>query len=466
MGRHAGFLTAASALGKKFPDDGPHLIYLPERVFSVDKFLMDVKATYEKYGRCVIAASEGIHDEKGTPIITQLASQVEHDAHGNVQLSGTGALADLLCDQIKEKLKHQARPRRYLRLSATLVHGLCFGRRSARSAGSRRKGRAIRNVGRQGRIGRDQAHRLLFRRLSIGSAGASPAKRVMEDEFIAASGTDVTDAFRLYLRPLLGSGMPDAYRLRLNKVAKILKQAPCRPLRATQSPKLMPMSRRSAGVAIERHALHASGNFLQRNVVHVGKAQRHHDPRLPFVQRAHRSAAEAHRGQPSNAVGLPPRSRVAKHHVRTSLPVLSASTRATRSPTPPKPLGMPDFGGFEDFAMAMYRLGAFGHHHQRVHAALVVAGADLGRHLVDIEGNFGNQDRVGAAGNAGVQGDPSGIAPHDLDHHHALMAFRRAVQAIKAFGGKATAVSKPKVVKVLSRSLSMVLGTPTTRSPF
>ena len=44
----------------------------------------------------------------------------------------------------------------------------------------------------------------------------------MEDEFIAASGTDVTDAYRMYLRPLLGSGLPDAYRLRLNKVAKIL----------------------------------------------------------------------------------------------------------------------------------------------------------------------------------------------------------------------------------------------------
>ena len=47
--------------------------------------------------------------------------------------------------------------------------------------------------------------------------------RTREDEFIAANGTDVTDAFRLYLRPLLGSGMPDAYRLRLNKVARILK---------------------------------------------------------------------------------------------------------------------------------------------------------------------------------------------------------------------------------------------------
>lgn len=44
----------------------------------------------------------------------------------------------------------------------------------------------------------------------------------MDDAFIAASSTDVTDAFRLYLRPLLGSGMPDAYRLRPNPVAKVL----------------------------------------------------------------------------------------------------------------------------------------------------------------------------------------------------------------------------------------------------
>ena len=104
MGRHAGFLTAASALARKYPDDGPHLIYLPERTFVVDKFLADVKAIYEKHGRCVIAASEGIHDENGAPIIAKLAGEVEKDAHGNVQLSGTGALADLLCEEIKTKL--------------------------------------------------------------------------------------------------------------------------------------------------------------------------------------------------------------------------------------------------------------------------------------------------------------------------------------------------------------------------
>jgi 6-phosphofructokinase 1 len=48
--------------------------------------------------------------------------------------------------------------------------------------------------------------------------------RTMDDAFITESGTDVTDAFRLYLRPLLGSGMPDAFRLRPNLVPKVLNQ--------------------------------------------------------------------------------------------------------------------------------------------------------------------------------------------------------------------------------------------------
>ncbi len=97
MGRHAGFLTAAAAMARKYPDDGPHLIYLPERVFDIDRFLADVKAMQARHGRCVIAVSEGIHDASGAAIITRLAKDVERDAHGNIQLSGTGALADLLC---------------------------------------------------------------------------------------------------------------------------------------------------------------------------------------------------------------------------------------------------------------------------------------------------------------------------------------------------------------------------------
>ena len=105
MGRHAGFLTAAAALAQKYPDDGPHLIYLPERPFDIENFLSDVRKVYYKYGRCVIAVSEGIQDEKGIPIITKLMENVEKDAHGNLQLSGTGALGDLLARTIKDKLK-------------------------------------------------------------------------------------------------------------------------------------------------------------------------------------------------------------------------------------------------------------------------------------------------------------------------------------------------------------------------
>jgi ATP-dependent phosphofructokinase / diphosphate-dependent phosphofructokinase len=224
MGRHAGFLTAASALGKKFPDDGPHLIYLPERVFEVDKFLSDVKRTYEKYGRCVIAASEGIHDKQGTPIITQLSSHVERDAHGNIQLSGTGALADLLCDEIKSKL------------GIKRVRGDTFGylQRSFMGCVSDVDQREAREVGEkavQYAMWGDRDGSVAIKRTGFYSVdyqlvpldSVAGKTRVMEDEFIAASGTDVTDSFRLYLRPLLGSGMPDAYRLRLNKVDKILR---------------------------------------------------------------------------------------------------------------------------------------------------------------------------------------------------------------------------------------------------
>lgn len=226
MGRHAGFLTAASALGKKFPDDGPHLIYLPECTFSVEKFLADVKATYDKYGRCVIAASEGIHDGRGTPIITQPASQVERDAHGNVQLSGTGALADVLCREIKNNL------------AIKRVRGDTFGylQRSFMGCVSDVDQREAREVGEkavQYAMWGDRDGSVAIKRTGFYSVdyqlvpleSVAGKTRVMEDEFIAANGTDVTDAFRMYLRPLLGSGMPDAYRLRLNKVDKILSSA-------------------------------------------------------------------------------------------------------------------------------------------------------------------------------------------------------------------------------------------------
>ncbi|MBQ0933378.1 6-phosphofructokinase [Ideonella sp. 4Y16] len=224
MGRHAGFLTAASALGKKFPDDGPHLIYVPERTFEIPKFLADVKAVHDRYGRCVVAVSEGIHDASGQPILAQLAKDLERDAHGNVQLSGSGALADLLCEEIKRNL------------GIKRVRGDTFGylQRSFVGCVSDVDQREAREVGEkavQFAMWGDRNGSVAIKRTGFYSAdyellpleAVAGKTRTMEDEFIAPSGTDVTDAFRLYLRPLLGSGMPDAFRLRRAKVPKILK---------------------------------------------------------------------------------------------------------------------------------------------------------------------------------------------------------------------------------------------------
>lgn len=105
MGRHAGFLTAASVFARKYDDDGPHLIYVPERTFDYESFLDDVDRTYQKYGRAVIAVSEGIADSEGKPVAASLVGKVERDAHGNIQLSGSTSLGDALKELVQKKLK-------------------------------------------------------------------------------------------------------------------------------------------------------------------------------------------------------------------------------------------------------------------------------------------------------------------------------------------------------------------------
>ena len=229
MGRHAGFLTAASALGKKFPDDGPHLIYLPERTFELDRFLADVKAQYERHGRCVIAVSEGIHDAGGQPIAAQLAKDLERDAHGNVQLSGTGALADLLCEEIKSRLKiKRVRGDTFGYLQRSFIGCVSdVDQREAREVGEKAVQFAMWGAGGEPRDGSVAIRRTGFYSVDyeLQPLEAVAAKtRTMEDAFIADSGTDVTDAFRMYLRPLLGSGLPDAFRLRPNPVPKVLRR--------------------------------------------------------------------------------------------------------------------------------------------------------------------------------------------------------------------------------------------------
>ncbi|MEM8713394.1 MAG: diphosphate--fructose-6-phosphate 1-phosphotransferase, partial [Planctomycetota bacterium] len=107
MGRHAGWLTAASRLARRHEDDGPHLIYLPEQVFDRQAFCDSVEEMLHRHGRCLVAVSEGVHDADGNVI----AKGTEVDSHGNVQLSGTGALGDYLSNLVKSEVTAAKRVR-------------------------------------------------------------------------------------------------------------------------------------------------------------------------------------------------------------------------------------------------------------------------------------------------------------------------------------------------------------------
>jgi 6-phosphofructokinase 1 len=225
MGRNAGFLTAASSIAQKYPDDGPHLIYVPERHFNVDTFLQDVKKYYDKYGRCIVAVSEGITDENGVPIVTKLIKS-ETDSHGNIQLSGTGALGDLLSQEIKNKLgisRVRSDTLGYLQRSFMGCVSL-VDQQEAREVGEKAAQFAIwHNIDGSITINRTGYYSVDYKMTDLHNVAGKT--KLMPDHFINKDGNNVTDAFKYYLQPLLGADMPAASMLRAPRAEKILKKS-------------------------------------------------------------------------------------------------------------------------------------------------------------------------------------------------------------------------------------------------
>ncbi len=225
MGRDAGFLTAAAAAARTVEGDGPHLIYLPERAFDEAKFLSDVQAVHARLGRCVVALSEGISGPDGIPMSVKFAGTAEKDSHGNVQLSGTGALADRLCERIKSKLgivRVRSDTFGYLQRSfAGCVSDV--DRREAREVGEFAVQRAMRGEG-DGSVVLQRVGDYAVDYAFVELAKVAGKTKVMANDFIASSGIDVTPAFLTYLLPLLGSDLPRSARLRGGSVAKVLKR--------------------------------------------------------------------------------------------------------------------------------------------------------------------------------------------------------------------------------------------------
>ncbi len=224
MGRHAGFLTAASIFGKKYPDDGPHLIYVPEKAFDRQQFLAAVDRIYSTHGRCVVAVSEGIVDSNGEAVVTALTTSDERDAHGNVQLSGTGALGDALGDLVKKELK----------IKRVRCDTFGYLQRSYLGTVSNVDAHEAREVGEkavQYSVWANIDGSVAIRRTGDYSAEyfLTPLETVarksksMPDSFIDVENATVTDEFKDYARPLIGE-LPSYERISAPVVEKILNR--------------------------------------------------------------------------------------------------------------------------------------------------------------------------------------------------------------------------------------------------
>lgn len=201
MGRHAGFLTAAAATWRKAEGDGPHLVYVPERPFATDRFLDDVRAAREKYGRCVVAMSEGVTTADGKPLVESLiGGALERDAHGNVQLSTSdlGLAIQAALSKAFPKVRARVDTFGYLpRAFSSAVSDL--DRREAHDAGAfavaaAEKGSCSVTLGSEKGAGAIR---------SVPLAAVAGKTRLMPANFLAASGNGVSAAGVAYLSRLL-----------------------------------------------------------------------------------------------------------------------------------------------------------------------------------------------------------------------------------------------------------------------
>jgi len=211
MGRHAGFLAAASVLARKHEGEGPHLIYVPEVSLDPDKFVADVDRVYKQYGRCLVAMSEGVHDAEGVPIVTKVSKDVEKDAHGNVQLSGTGALGDIAVKLIKDNLGDKLRVRAdtFGYLQRSFVG--CVSATDAREA--REAGRAAAEFALSGNIDgsiaiqrvSNKPYTVEYKRIELTDVAAKT--QTLDPKYII-NGCDIDPSFVDYLAPIVGELPP------------------------------------------------------------------------------------------------------------------------------------------------------------------------------------------------------------------------------------------------------------------
>jgi ATP-dependent phosphofructokinase / diphosphate-dependent phosphofructokinase len=210
MGRDAGWLTAAAALGKRDERDAPHVLLLPEKTFHPDLYLAQVEEAYRRYGYAVVVAAETVRDEQGQAL--GAVGQVGVDAFQHPLLSGA---AQYLVELVRERLKLRARfdkPGDLQRMASFCV-----------SEVDREEAYLVGQAGVQAVLAGETDKMVTLQRqdepsyhCTIALAELSEVanvQRLLPEDFLDEQGSMVTDAFLNYARPLVGEPLPVYPRL-------------------------------------------------------------------------------------------------------------------------------------------------------------------------------------------------------------------------------------------------------------
>lgn len=206
MGRNAGWITGAAALARGDEAVGPHRIYLPEAAFDEEQFLADVSRLHEKYGGVVVVASEGLRRADG--------SYVAEEIYRSGRSTYYGSVGEYLAKQVISRLGIKARgekPGLAGRASSLMQsrtdreEAILAGEAACRAALEGHTGVMIgfRRLG-------DVPYRIEVIEIPIEEVMLH--ERPMPKEFLSGDGSGVSDAFRQWLRPLVGDDFPEYVR--------------------------------------------------------------------------------------------------------------------------------------------------------------------------------------------------------------------------------------------------------------
>ncbi len=206
MGRNAGWIAAATGLAARSREDAPHLIYLPEIPFSIEKFVADVKSVHEQIGRVFIVAGEGLKNEQGK-YITADKGTFGKDSFGHAQLGGVAEILKAIVEEhvgIKARYNKLGTNQRSAMHFASLTDSneayLC-GQAAVKAAMEGVNGKMVTL---ERAAGADYKCTTGLAELSDVANGEKKVPR----EYINADGNGVTEAMLDYVRPLVQCQVP------------------------------------------------------------------------------------------------------------------------------------------------------------------------------------------------------------------------------------------------------------------